>query len=239
MSRARLIFFADAERLCYTTGNDPAESSIPMSTDRSERLRAIRDAVVNLTESPLFEYRRNNNYFPVIGQGDHYADIMFIGEAPGKNEAETGRPFCGASGRVLDELLASIDLNREDVYVTNILKDRPPNNRDPLKSEIELYAPFLEQQIEVIQPKVIATLGRFSMEFILRRFGAYQANQKISQLHGAVIKVRAAYGSAAVVPLFHPAAALYNASQRETLEKDFQVLKKFDAPAQPGTMRLL
>ena len=155
-----------------------------MSTDRSEQLRAIRDAVVNLTESPLYEYRTNNNYYPVIGQGDHYADIMFIGEAPGKNEAETGRPFCGASGRVLDELLASINLNREDVYVTNILKDRPPNNRDPLKKEIELYTPFLEQQIEIIQPKVIATLGRFSMEFILRRFGAYQANQKISQLHG-------------------------------------------------------
>jgi len=210
-----------------------------MSTDRSEQLRAIRDAVVNLTESPLYEYRRNNGYFPVIGQGDHYADIMFIGEAPGKNEAETGRPFCGASGRVLDELLASIDLKREDVYVTNILKDRPPNNRDPLKNEIELYTPFLERQLDIIQPKVIATLGRFSMEFILRRFGAFQANQKISQLHGTVIKVRTGYGRASVVPLFHPAAALYNASQRTTLEKDFQVLREFDAPAQPGPMRLL
>ena len=146
---------------------------------------------------------------------------MFIGEAPGKNEAETGRPFCGASGRVLDELLESIDLNRENVYVTNILKDRPPNNRDPLKTEIDLYAPFLEEQIGIIQPKVVATLGRFSMEFILRRFGAFQASQKISQVHGTVIKVQTSYGLASVVPLFHPAAALYNASQRDTLEKDF------------------
>ena len=210
-----------------------------MPNDRRERLRAIRDAVVNLTESPLYAYRARNGYFPVIGQGDHYADIMFIGEAPGKNEAETGRPFCGASGRVLDELLASVALKREDVYVTNILKDRPPNNRDPLKNEIELYAPFLEQQLDIIQPRVIATLGRFSMEFILRRFGAYQANSRISQLHGTIIKVRASYGRAAVVPLFHPAAALYNAGQRETLEQDFQVLTTFDAPAQPGTMRLL
>ena len=153
-----------------------------MSSDRSDQLRAIRDAVVNLVDSPLYEYRTSNGYYPVIGQGDHFADIMFIGEAPGKNEAETGRPFCGASGRVLDELLESIDLKREDVYVTNILKDRPPNNRDPLKHEIELYTPFLERQIEIIQPKVIATLGRFSMEFILRHFGALQANQKISQL---------------------------------------------------------
>jgi len=210
-----------------------------MSTDRSDQLRAIRDAVVNLSESPLYEYRISNGYYPVIGQGDHYADIMFIGEAPGKNEAETGRPFCGASGRVLDELLESIDLRRENVYVTNILKDRPPNNRDPLKHEIDVYTPFLERQIEIIQPKVIATLGRFSMEFILRHFGAPQAKQKISQLHGAVIKVRTGYGRASVVPLFHPAAALYNAGQRATLEKDFQVLTQFDAPAQPGTMRLL
>ena len=210
-----------------------------MSTDRSAQLRAIRDAIVNLTESPLYDYRQRNGYFPVIGQGDHHADIMFIGEAPGKNEAETGRPFCGASGRVLDELLESIDLRREDVYVTNILKDRPPDNRDPLKTEIDLYAPFLERQISIIQPKVIATLGRFSMEFVLRRFGAFQAGQKISRIHGTVIKVRADYGRASVVPLFHPAAALYNASQRTTLEADFQVLKQFVSKSEPGTMRLL
>ena len=210
-----------------------------MSTDRTEQLRAIRDELVNLKESPLYDYRQRNGYFPVIGQGDHYADIMFIGEAPGKNEAETGRPFCGASGRVLDELLESIQLERTDVYVTNIVKDRPPNNRDPLKTEIDLYAPFLERQLGIIQPKVIATLGRFSMEFILRRFGAFQANQKISQLHGTVIKVRTAYGRCSVVPLYHPAAALYNASQRETLEKDFQVLKQFISAGASGTMKLL
>ena len=142
-------------------------------------------------------------------------------------------------GRVLDELLESINLERAMVYVTNIVKDRPPNNRDPLKTEIDLYAPFLERQINIIQPKVIATLGRFSMEFILRRFGAFQANQKISQLHGTVIKVRTAFGRVSVVPLYHPAAALYNASQRDTLEKDFQVLKQFIGKRESGTMRLL
>ena len=210
-----------------------------MSSDRTEQLRAIKDALVNLRESPLYEYRQRNGYFPVIGQGNHDADIMFIGEAPGKNEAETGRPFCGASGRVLDELLESIDLDRQDVYVTNIVKDRPPDNRDPLKTEIDLYAPFLERQIGIIQPKVIATLGRFSMEFILRRFGAFQSNQKISQLHGQVIKVRTAYGRASVVPLFHPAAALYNANQRTTLEEDFKVLKQFVSQGESGTMKLL
>ena len=210
-----------------------------MTTERKERMRAIRDELVNLTHSPLYDYRQRNNYYPVIGQGSHQAEIMFIGEAPGKNEAETGVPFCGASGRVLDELLESIELDRQAVYVTNIVKDRPPNNRDPLKTEIDLYAPFLQRQIDIIQPKVIATLGRFSMEFILRHFGAYQANQRISQLHGQVIAVRASYGRASVVPLYHPAAALYNASQRETLEQDFRVLKQFESQEQPSTMKLL
>ena len=210
-----------------------------MSSDRTERLRDIRDELLDFQASPLYEYRQRNGYYPVIGQGSHHADIMFIGEAPGKNEAETGRPFCGASGRVLDELLASIELDRSEVYVTNILKDRPPNNRDPLKTEIDLYAPFLERQIDIIQPRVIATLGRFSMEFILRRFGAFQANSKISRLHGQIIKVRASYGQASVVPLYHPAAALYNASQRQTLEADFQVLKQFESAEEPSAMRLL
>jgi uracil-DNA glycosylase len=195
--------------------------------DRTDMLRDIRDEIINLTESPLYEFRKQNNYYPVIGQGSHYAKIMFIGEAPGKNEAEQGRPFCGASGRVLDELLDSIDLNREDVYVTNIVKDRPPDNRDPLKGEINLYAPFLDRQISIIQPQVIATLGRFSMEFILKRFDANEKKGKISALHGQKIAVTTDYGEAMVVPLFHPAVALYNANQKTTLLEDFQVLKDF------------
>lgn len=210
-----------------------------MSASRTDQLRAIRDEIVGLVQSPLYQYRTQNGYFPVIGQGDHYANIMFIGEAPGKNEAETGLPFCGASGRVLDELLASINLDRQQVYVTNIVKDRPPNNRDPQKAEIELYAPFLERQIDIIQPNVIATLGRFSMEFVLRRFGSARANQRIIQLHGTVIDVKTNYGQASVVPLYHPAAALYNASQRSTLEHDFQALIPFISDDKPSTMKLL
>lgn len=195
--------------------------------ERYQHLKQIRDEIVNLSDSPLYEYRTENNYFPVIGQGDHHARIMFIGEAPGKNEAETGRPFCGQSGRVLDDLLSSIQLKREDVYVTNIVKDRPPNNRDPHKGEIELYAPFLERQIAIIQPEVIATLGRFSMEFILKLFDAPEKKGKISELHGTLISVETDYGTAQVIPLYHPAVALYNASQKETLMKDFKVLKPF------------
>lgn len=198
-----------------------------MSEDRTEQMRLIRDEVVNLTESPLYEYRTSNGYFPVIGQGSHHARIMFIGEAPGENEAKTGRPFCGASGRVLDELLESAGLQREEVYITNIVKDRPPKNRDPQRPELALYAPFLDRQIAIIQPAVIATLGRFSMEFILTRFNAPEKTQKISMLHGKAIPAQAEYGKIHIVPLFHPAVALYEASKKQTLMQDFQVLKQF------------
>ncbi len=96
---------------------------------------------------------------------------MFVGEAPGKNEALTGKPFCGAAGKILDELLATVGINRADIYITNIVKDRPPENRDPSPAEIESYGPFLDRQIEIIRPKVIATLGRYSMVYIMNRLG--------------------------------------------------------------------
>jgi uracil-DNA glycosylase len=195
--------------------------------ERTEQLRRIREEIVNLTESPLYEFRVENNYFPVIGQGSHFAKIMFIGEAPGENEAKTGRPFCGQSGRVLDELLDRIGLERDDVYVTNIVKDRPPKNRDPNKAEIKLYAPYLKRQIEIIQPSVIATLGRFSMEFVLDLLDAPEKDQKITELHGKTIKAQADYGEVYVVPLYHPAVALYNVNQKATLVEDFKALKPF------------
>ncbi len=198
-----------------------------MSDDRYDAMKQIRDDVLALEESPLYEFRQKNNYFPVLGQGSHHAEIFFIGEAPGKNEAETGRPFCGASGRVLDELLESVNLRREDVYVTNVVKDRPPDNRDPHRAEIDLYAPFLDRQIAVIQPSVIATLGRFAMEFVLDRYGNRDDKPKISQIHGNVIPLQMDYGDAHLVPLYHPAVALYNASEKDTLLADFKTLVSF------------
>jgi len=188
-------------------------------------MREIRDTIVNLRESPLYEYRTKNNYFPVIGEGNHNADIVFIGEAPGKREAETARPFCGAAGRVLDELLESIKLDRRDVYVTNIVKDRPPNNRDPKPEEIALYSPFLLEQIEIIEPKVIATLGRFSMQFILETFGMKEIGATISRLHGKKLTAVTPEGEVFIVPLYHPAVALYNSNTKKTLIEDFNVLK--------------
>ena len=196
-------------------------------SNRTDKMREIRDEVINLKSSPLYKYRTQNKYYPVIGEGSHNSSIMFIGEAPGKNEAETGKPFCGASGRVLDELLESIGINREDVYVTNIVKDRPPGNRDPLPQEIDLYAPFLDKQVEIIQPKVLATLGRFSMQYIMKRMGLEDKLEAISKIHGQVFKAETSFGKISVIPLYHPAVAVYNASSKDMLKKDFEVLKRF------------
>ncbi len=198
-----------------------------MLTDKDEKLKAIRDEVINLTESPLFLFRTENNYSPVIGEGIHEAKIMFIGEAPGRNEAKTGRPFCGAAGKILDELLAGVGINRADVYVTNIVKDRPQNNRDPLPAEIEIYGPFLDRQIDIVQPKVIATLGRYSMGYIMGRFGLGGGLRPISELHGKVFEGKASYGPVIIIPFYHPAAAIYNQKLIEDLKKDFEALKKY------------
>lgn len=198
-----------------------------MSKDKEAQLEALAEEIRDLDESPLYDYRKNHNYHSVFGEGDADADIMFIGEAPGKQEAKSGRPFVGAAGKVLDELLQSIDLEREDVYITNVVKDRPPDNRDPRPEEIELYTPFLLEQIDVIQPKVIATLGRFAMEFILDQFDLEPEEQKISRLHGQVLEAEASYGPISVVPLYHPAVALYRSDQKQTLKDDFQALKQF------------
>lgn len=194
--------------------------------NRTELMRQIKDEVVALKESPLYKERIQNGVFPVIGEGSHHAHIMFVGEAPGKNEAATGRPFCGASGRILDELLGSIGVKREDVYITNVVKDRPTENRDPLPDEIALYAPFLDRQIEIIKPKVIATLGRFSMKYIMEKFRLGHELATVSRIHGRVYDAESAYGPVKIIPMFHPATALYNSVSKKELLADFNILKE-------------
>ncbi len=195
--------------------------------NHTEQLRKIKDEIVDAKNSPLYNFRIKNKFLPVIGEGNHNTKIMFIGEAPGKNEALTGRPFCGAAGHILDELLKSISLDRKEIYVTNIVKDRPPFNRDPLPEEIEYYGPFLDRQIEIIKPEVIATLGRFSMAYIMKKFGLESELKSISIIHGKIFSADTSYGEIKIIPLYHPAVAVYNASEKETLKKDFAVLKQF------------
>ena len=190
-------------------------------SERDEALKEIKDEVVALVASPLFSERVKNKYFPVLGEGNHSAEIVFVGEAPGKNEAKTGRPFCGRAGKVLDDLLVSVGIVRSDVYVTNIVKDRPPGNRDPFPDEIEIYAPFLDRQIKIIKPKMVATLGRFSMQYIMSRYGLEWELDSISKLHGKVFDT----ADFKFVPLYHPAAAIYNQHLLDTLKEDFKILK--------------
>jgi uracil-DNA glycosylase family 4 len=193
-----------------------------MEDKRGRKLKKIRDEVWDLTTSPLYQYRKKNNYYPVIGEGNHFAKIVFIGEAPGKNEAETGQPFCGPAGKILDELLGSVNIKRRDVYITNIVKDRPPGNRDPLPQEIAAYTPFLVRQLEIIKPQVIVPLGRFSMEFIMKLYQLEDKLQKISLIHGQVFAAKAPWGKIKIIPFYHPAVALYNANQLTLMKNDFK-----------------
>ena len=146
----------------------------------------------------------------VFGIGNPDAQLVFIGEAPGKNEDIKGEPFVGAAGKFLNEMLATIDLKREDIYITNIVKYRPPNNRDPFPEEKADFLPFLQKQLNIIEPKLIVTLGRHSMDSLL-------PGLKISEVHGKPKR----YKGRVYLPLFHPAAALYNGGLRQTLLEDF------------------
>jgi len=145
----------------------------------------------------------------VPGEGSESAEIMFIGEAPGFHEDRQGRPFVGAAGRFLEELLASIGLKREEVYIANVIKCRPPGNRDPLPDEIETCKPYLDKQIELIQPKLIVTLGRYSM-------ARYFPNASITRIHGQPRRI----GGRIYYPMFHPAAALHQPKWRSAVEED-------------------
>lgn len=160
----------------------------------------------------------------VPGEGPANSELMFIGEGPGFHENEQGRPFVGAAGKFLEELLSKIDLSREQVYITNVVKCRPPGNRDPLPEEIDTCTKtYLERQIQGINPKAIVTLGRYSMGLFLR-------NARISDVHGKPFHIKGRL----VVPMYHPAAALHQGSLRPVIESDFSKLPQLiaDAPEQ-------
>lgn len=181
-----------------------------------EILQQIHEEVQICTKCGLYFSRKHG----VSGAGPADAEIMFIGEAPGFHENETGVPFVGGSGRFLDELLEGIGLKREEVFIGNVVKCRPPSNRDPLANELVACEPYLDRQIAVINPRVIVTLGRFSMAKFL-------PNAKISEIHGQAMRVKGRL----IVAMYHPAAALHQRSLRSTLETDFAKLPELIAQA--------
>ena len=160
---------------------------------------------------------------PVVGEGSLDAKVLFIGEAPGRNEDLQGRPFVGRAGEILDELLDSRGIKRKEVFIANILKCRPPDNRNPLQSEIESCGKYLDRQIEIIKPKVIVTLGNFASSYIFEKFGLKY--DKISKIHGKIFKIETLFGKLSIIPLYHPAVAVYNLNTKDTLVKDFKAIK--------------
>jgi uracil-DNA glycosylase len=183
-----------------------------MTADKQKLLDQIKADIIEKNVCPKLAQEATQLVF---GDGSPDADIVFIGEAPGKNEDQQGKPFVGAAGKFLNEMLAGIGLKREDVYITNIVKYRPPNNRDPLPEEKQAFLPFLRTQLEVIKPKLVITLGRHSMDSLL-------PGLRISQVHGQPKR----YQGQIYLPLFHPAAALYNGGLRQTLIDDFERIPK-------------
>lgn len=161
----------------------------------------------------------------VFGSGDPAARVMLVGEAPGRNEDLTGEPFVGAAGRLLDELLASAGLARDEVYIANILKCRPPGNRDPRADEIETCTPFLEAQLGLVDPGLVVTLGNFATRFMLR------TSEGITSLHGTVCSA----GGRNVYPVYHPAATIYDRTKRDALFEDFARIPQLLANAGGGS----
>jgi uracil-DNA glycosylase len=192
--------------------------------DKSERIQLLSDKVVQCKHCDLYKTRTN----PVLGEGSLDADLFFIGEAPGFNEDKQGRPFVGRAGAILDELLASIDLKRSDIYISNILKCRPPKNRNPTEKEIKVCTPFLERQIELISPKVIIPMGSFSSEYIFNKFDLHFT--KISELHGKVFTKTTLYNTLHILPMYHPAVATYNPNKKNVLLEDIKKVKPFIFP---------
>jgi uracil-DNA glycosylase len=177
-------------------------------------LTEVEDQIRGCTLCDLCRSRTN----AVPGAGNRTADIMFIGEAPGFHEDRQGEPFVGASGNFLNEMLESIELDRSSVYITNVVKCRPPGNRDPLPDEIAACSQYIERQIELIDPKVVVTLGRFSMS-------RWFPGERVSRIHGRPRR----FGKIMVVPMYHPAAALHQGSLRATIEADMKKLPQIVA----------
>jgi DNA polymerase len=185
-------------------------------------IKALAEQIMQQVASEVAQCKRcmlhHSRKHAVPGEGPVDAQIMFIGEGPGFHENEQGRPFVGAAGKFLEELLANIGMRREQVFIGNVVKCRPPNNRDPLPEELVACSEYLERQIQAINPKVIVTLGRYSMARFL-------PNAKISEVHGQAFHIKGRL----VVPMFHPAAALHQPSLKPAVERDFTRLPELIA----------
>ena len=189
--------------------------------EKVKRIEKLRGQIAKCHRCRLSKTRTHT----VPGEGSVEASVMFIGEAPGRNEDLQGKPFVGRAGDIFDRLLDSLFLTRDEIYLCNILKCRPPENRIPLSDEIQACVGSLDVQIKTVNPKVIATMGKFATTYIFEKFSFPLKN--ISSVHGQIFDVETPFGFKKIVPLFHPAVATYDPNKLDTLLKDFQVLKPF------------
>jgi DNA polymerase len=180
----------------------------------------LEEKIKNCRKCELWKSRNN----PVVGEGTITTRLMFIGEAPGYWEDMKCRPFVGRAGEMLDELLDALNLGREEIYITNVLKCRPPNNRDPLPTEIDACIPYLDRQIELINPRVVVTLGRFALSYASKKFGIEA--KKIGEVHGKIFRAETVFGTLFVIPFYHPASAVYNPRLKNTLLQDVLAIKE-------------
>jgi len=187
-----------------------------------EKLKELRKKAEQCNKCALCKDRNK----VVFGEGNSNLGIMFIGEAPGYWEDKKGVPFVGKAGKILDEILEKINLKREEIYITNILKCRPPNNRNPTNEEIKTCTPYLNKQIEIINPKIICCLGNFATQYILEKYNLSKEIKGTSKVHGKIFEVNNLFGKIKIMPLYHPAVATYNPNMKETLLKDFKLLKE-------------
>lgn len=198
-----------------------------IEADKDEKNKLLNLLKLNIEKNLVCELKDNATNM-VFGKGDVDAKILFIGEAPGEQEDLQGIPFVGRAGKELDKLLNSINLSIDDVYIANILKYRPPKNRDPNREEIEKHTPYLIEQIKIIKPKIIITLGNYSTKFVLAGFSPKGMNKidGISKLRGGFRKIELEEQIFYVFPIYHPAAMLYNPHLRNIMEEDFAKLGK-------------
>lgn len=187
---------------------------------KEAELRQLEGKIKQCKKCSLWKSRTK----AVPGGENSDAEVLFIGEAPGHWEDIKGRPFVGRAGEVLNELLDSISLKRENIYITNILKCRPPNNRNPFQNEIDTCTPYLDKQIELINPRILATLGSFATSYILKKYDIKKG--KISEIHGETYAISSLTGLTKIIPLYHPAAATYNPNMKDTMKEDFKTIQR-------------
>lgn len=177
-------------------------------------------------DTELAELREQEGRHFVFAQGNPNAAVVFVGEAPGRQEAETGQPFVGAAGKILTAMLEEIGLKRTSIYITNVVKDRPPGNRKPRRGEIEAYKPYLMEQLGIIRAKIVVPLGLVATKVLLEEFHTAAKSLRMKDIHGQVIEATADWGALIILPMYHPAASFYGSLSKADLRDDFMRLRE-------------